>query len=167
METSNQLTAREYDIATIKANIKNVISSAGWVQLNCKSVGHDENTNRTIVNFKGCTEYHAKQIQKGYKSANGFDNMSDEQVSELAKNHITFSFPTDWMKDGKFVPAKGEPVRVLLTEIVNKDGITILVVDQIQPIGQAVKKSFSLDDDFSDDSTPSAQEELAKQLGLK
>lgn len=103
-------------------NSRKLVNKVGKITLKCTSTNpfmREDGTATTIVNFNGMTEYQlnkAKELFEAgeYQEATNL-NMSASQLS------------------GRFVPSKGEIVDVEITEINNKDGIKILVVDSIIP----------------------------------
>lgn len=98
----------------------------------------EDGTAVTIINFAAMTQYQLGESKKAF-AAGDYDaaanfNLSSSQLS------------------GRYVPAKGEIVDVEISEIENKQGVNILVVDSIVP-RQAIKAariSFSDEDDTTD-----------------
>ena len=149
------MTTSEKITRAIGTNLKTAIGQSGWVKnVIVRSTNedttfvnrHGDNQPRTIINFKACTEYQAKVILKKLKEVGGPSNLSEEELSNLSKNHLTYSFPTEFLESNAslFVPAEGEPVNLLIVEDTNKQGQKYLRVDRMKPVGEAVTKSYDL-----------------------
>lgn len=116
-------------------NSRRLVNKVGKITLKCTSTQpfeRPDGTMTTIVNFNGMTEYQYKKAKElfaagEYQEATNL-NMSASQLS------------------GRFVPSKGETVDVEITEIKNKDGINILVVDSIVPRQAEVAPRINFED---------------------
>lgn len=119
-------------------NSRKLVNKVGKFTLKVTSTNpflRPDGTAVTIVNFAAMTAYQlgkAKELFAAgeYQEATNL-NLSASQLS------------------GRYVPAKGEIVDVEITEIENKEGINILVVDTIVPrqAERATAISFSMDDE--------------------
>lgn len=119
-------------------NSRSLIHSAGKFTVKATSVSpfqREDGTLVQIVNFNAMTAYQLGQSKEAfaegdYDSACNF-NMSASQLQ------------------GRYVPAKGETVDIEVVDFINKDGVSILVVDSIIPrkATAATRINFSLDEE--------------------
>jgi len=103
-------------------NSRKLIHKVGKVTLKVTSVQpfqREDGTLTTIVNLNGMTAYQLEKAKEHFEAGEYQEatnlNLSSSQLA------------------GRYIPAKGEIVDVEVTEITNKEGINILVVDTIVP----------------------------------
>lgn len=113
-----------------------LIPSVGKFTVKATSVNpiiRENGTQVTIVNFNAMTAYGADLAKKAFKA--GDYEASVGKGTSLSASQL----------NGMFVPSKGEIVDIEVSEHVNKEGVTILVVSSIVPRKAIVAKAFSFD----------------------
>lgn len=119
-------------------NSRKLVTSVGKVTLKATSIQPFQRADGTlvmIVNFNGMTAYQLGKAKELF-SQGDYDGACNLNISAS-------------QLQGRFVPSKGETVDVEITEIDNKDGVKILVVDSIIPRVAVTAPSvkFSFDDE--------------------
>lgn len=111
-----------------------LVAEPGKYTVKCTSTNlfTDESGTRTIVNFNVMTPYQAELATKAFKEGN-YEGATGKGTS-LSTSQL----------QGQFVPQKGEVVDIEVSNHVNKEGITILVVSSIVPRKAIQAKAFSL-----------------------
>ena len=136
-------------------NSRKLITKVGKVTLRATSVSpfqREDGTLVMIVNFNAMTAYQLAKAKELFAEGD-FDgacnlNMSASQLQ------------------GRYVPSKGETVDVEISEITNKDGVDILVVDSIIPrvaeTAPSVKFSFDDEEETSEETAKAGKKVVAE-----
>lgn len=127
-------------------NSRKLITKIGKVTLKCTNTTpfvREDGTPTTIVNLNGMTAYQLNKAKELFEAG------EYQEATNLGMSASQLS--------GRFVPSKGEIVDVEITEIPNKDGVAILVVESIVPRQAEVAPSINF---FTADDAEEANEEL-------
>jgi len=146
MESTIEVNGRSFT----KEQIKNILSSRiviekpGKYQVKVSQVTEytpEEGSPRFIVNLQATTKYHIGRAIEALKA---------EDYQAALNTNITATVFNNDGKASTYLPAKGETVNVIVSEMVNKQNEKILVVNSIMelPVVAAISAKGMFDDAF-------------------
>lgn len=146
MESTINLNGREFTKEQIKNILQSrmVIEKPGKYQVKVNQISEytpEGGATRFIVNLQATTKFHV---------ARAIDALKKEEYQDALNSNLT---ATVFVNDGAtstYLPSKGEIVNVIVSEMINKAGEKILVVNSIMelPSVAAVSAKGLFDDAF-------------------
>ena len=151
MDLSNLTEENQRIVGAINKTLQNAVAKGaqGYKQFNVAYVGEAEVNGemRTIISLFGTSDYKKNLMIKALVSK-PLTDFTTEELQDIANQKFTYSFPSEWLErdNAPYLPSQGEPVKCLIVEKANKQGVTSTFIEKILPVGNAKSAGVSLAD---------------------